>query len=100
MGYIKKALDQKPNDAAILDSYGWVLYRKGDLAESQTYLKKAFSTFRDPEIAAHLGEVLWINGQKGEARKGWREGMKLNPDQDDMKRVREKYPEAFATGGR
>ena len=100
MGYIKKALDQKPNDAAILDSYGWVLYRKGDLAESQTYLKKAFSNFRDPEIAAHLGEVLWINGQKGEARKVWSEGMKLNPDQDDMKRVREKYPEAFATGGR
>jgi tetratricopeptide (TPR) repeat protein len=100
MGYIKKALDQKPNDAAILDSYGWVLYRKGNLAESQNYLKKAFANFHDPEIAAHLGEVLWVNGQKAEARKVWAEGMKINPDQDDMKRVREKYPEAFVSGRR
>ena len=93
--YIKKALAQKPNDPAILDSYGWVLFQKNKREQSLMFLRKAYSALRDPEIAAHLGEVLWLSGQKTEARKVWREGWKQNPTQDDMKRVHDKYPEAF-----
>lgn len=95
-GYIRQALEKRPGDPAILDSYGWVLYRKGQSRQAVTYLRKAYGLFADPEIAAHLGEVLWTLGQRAEARKIWAEGMKKNPDQDDIKRVREKFPEGFS----
>ena len=93
--YIKQALAARPGDPAILDSYGWVLYRKGQPELALTYLRKAYKLFQDPEIAAHLGEVLWETGRRTEARKIWAEGMKKNPQQDDMQRIGQKYPEAF-----
>jgi tetratricopeptide (TPR) repeat protein len=92
---IKRAMERRPGDPAIMDSYGWVLYRKGNRAESLIYLRKAYALFNDPEISAHLGEVLWENGSHAEAVKVWREGYRKNPDQDDMVRVKEKYPEGF-----
>jgi len=94
-GYIKQALAARPGDPAILDSYGWVLYRKGQPELALTYLRKAYKLFQDPEIAAHLGEVLWETGRRTEARKIWAEGMKKDPRQDDMQRIRQKYPDAF-----
>ncbi len=94
-GYIRQAMEQRPGDPAILDSYGWVLYRKGRYDQSLVHLRKAYKLFADPEIAAHLGEVLWESGQKRDAGRVWAEGMKKSPDQDDMRRVREKYPEGF-----
>lgn len=98
--YIKQALEKRPDDPAILDSYGWVLYRKGQRAEALIYLRKAYARYPDPEIAAHLGEVLWESGRRAEAKKIWSEGLKKNPEQDDIKRVREKYPEAFRGGAK
>jgi Flp pilus assembly protein TadD len=98
--YIKQAMEKRPGDPAILDSYGWVLYRKGQRDQALVYLRKAYKLFADPEIAAHLGEVLWEAGQKAEARRVWAEGQKKNPDQEDMKRVREKYPEGFGGTGK
>ena len=94
--YIRRALAKRPGDPAILDSYGWVLYRRGKTQEALTPLRKAYGLFRDPEIAAHLGEVLWVSGQKAEARKVWAEGFRKNPEQDDILRVRKAYPEGFA----
>jgi tetratricopeptide (TPR) repeat protein len=93
--YIKRALAKRPGDPAILDSYGWVLYRMGRREESLVYLRRAYGLFADPEIAAHLGEVLWEAGRRAEAMRVWGEGLKKGPEQEDMKRVREKYPEAF-----
>ena len=75
-GYIKKALNQEPDDPAVMDSMGWVLYRMGRLKEAQDYLQRAFDQTKDPEIAAHLGEVLWKRGRKGEARKVWDAALK------------------------
>jgi tetratricopeptide (TPR) repeat protein len=75
-GYIKKALDQEPDDPAVMDSMGWVLYRMGRLEASRDYLQRAFDQTKDPEIAAHLGEVLWKLGRKDEARKVWDEALK------------------------
>lgn len=94
-GYIKQAMEKRPGDPAILDSYGWVLYRKGEKEQALLHLRKAFKLFADPEIAAHLGEVLWEAGRQAEAKRVWAEGWKKNPDQDDIKRVREKYPAGF-----
>jgi tetratricopeptide (TPR) repeat protein len=78
---ITRALTQRPNDPAILDSMGWVLYRLGKHDEALPYLEKAFATTKDPEIAAHLGEVLWINGQYDAAKKVWQTGLSVKkPD--------------------
>ncbi|WP_166990525.1 tetratricopeptide repeat protein [Pseudomaricurvus alkylphenolicus] len=76
---ISQALQIKPDDPAIIDSMGWVQYRLGNYEEALLRLRQAMQAFPDHEIAAHLGEVLWITGQKEEARLVWEEGLKLKP---------------------
>ncbi len=78
-GYIKRALQLRPDDFYILDSMGWVLYRMGRLEESVDYLNRALNVRRDPEIAAHLGEVLWVKGDKAAAREIWDTALKETP---------------------
>jgi tetratricopeptide (TPR) repeat protein len=63
-----------------MDSMGWVLYRLGRPDEALPWLQKAWKAFPDPEVASHLGEVLWVLGQQDEARRIWRESMERNPD--------------------
>jgi tetratricopeptide (TPR) repeat protein len=77
---ISQALHIKPDDPAIIDSMGWVQYRLGRLDEAVLRLRQAMQMFPDHEIAAHLGEVLWVSGEQSEARNVWQEGLKLNPD--------------------
>lgn len=77
---IERAMQIEPEDAAILDSMGWVLYRQGRLAEALDYLKQAYARQGDAEIAAHLGEVLWVMGQREEAHKVWNEALKRAPN--------------------
>jgi tetratricopeptide (TPR) repeat protein len=79
---IDKALQLAPEDPFILDSKGWVLFRRGDAAGALDVLKKAFGIRADPEIAAHLGEVLWSLGRKAEAAKTWQDAAKANPGND------------------
>lgn len=76
---IDKALELSPEDPFILDSKGWVLFRRGDANGALDVLKKAFAVRADPEIAAHLGEVLWTLGRQEEARQTWSEAMKASP---------------------
>lgn len=76
---IEKALELAPEDPFILDSKGWLLFRRGDVAAALEVLKKAFALRADPEIAAHLGEVLWALGRKDEAARTWREAAKASP---------------------
>src|SRR5688572_25981793 len=73
---IEKALSLAPNDAFIMDSMGWVLFRLGRNKEALDYLQRAFALRPDAEIAAHLGEVLWVDGQQDEARKVWSQALK------------------------
>jgi tetratricopeptide (TPR) repeat protein len=93
---IRKAITQAPDDGYIVDSLGWVQFKQGRAEEALQTLQRAYRLKQDPEIAAHLGEVLWSLGQRAEARKIWAEGMKKNPNQDDIKRVREKFSEGFS----
>jgi tetratricopeptide (TPR) repeat protein len=76
---IDKALNLTPNDPFILDSKGWLLYRKGEMAAALDVLQRALSLRADPEIAAHYGEVLWMLGRQDEAVKAWREAAKTSP---------------------
>ena len=85
----------KPGDPAILDSYGWVHYRLGDYQTALEYLRRAFATLNDPEIGAHLGEVLWESGNRDDAKKIWMESLRKDPEHKNIKKVRERYPEAF-----
>ncbi|TNF32812.1 MAG: tetratricopeptide repeat protein [Gammaproteobacteria bacterium] len=78
--YILKAMQLVPDDPAILDSLGWVYYRLGQHEEAIKWLRKAFAALEDAEIAAHLGEVLWVTGKTQEAREIWQRGLKVKPD--------------------
>jgi len=80
LGYIKRALELRPNDFYILDSMGWVQYRLGHYAEAIRYLQQALALKPDPEVAAHLGEVLWVTGNKSEAQKIWQRALKNTPE--------------------
>jgi len=90
-GYIDKALKLSPEDPFILDSMGWVLYRLGDSKQALTYLQRAYTQRPDPEIAAHIGEVLWVRGQQQEAEKVWRDASKENPDNELLQATIKRY---------
>ena len=76
--YLDQALKLAPDDAFILDSMGWLQFRMKDYAQAIITLRQALSVRADPEIAAHLGEVLWAAGQKDEAQKVWDSALKDN----------------------
>jgi tetratricopeptide (TPR) repeat protein len=76
---LDKALSLSPQDPFILDSMGWAQYRSGNLARAQDYLERAYKVRPDPEIAAHLGEVLWARGQRDEAGILWQTSLQTHP---------------------
>ena len=88
---IKRALELRPNDFYILDSMGWVLYRLGRLDEAIEYLRKALSIRLDPEIAAHLGEVLWVRGEREQAKEVWETALQLTPEDTRLLDVIERF---------
>ena len=89
---IQKALQYAPGDPFISDSLGWVEFRLGNRIEAIRILDTAYKARPDPEIAAHLGEVLWASGQRDRAQMVWKEGLLLNGDnetlQETLKRLR------------
>jgi tetratricopeptide (TPR) repeat protein len=81
---IQKALEFAPGDPFISDSLGWVEFRLGNKAEALRILDAAYKTRPDPEIAAHLGEVLWSMGQRDKATAIWKEGLLLNNENETL----------------
>ena len=81
---IEQALKLAPEDPFIIDSMGWVLYRRGKLKDSLSYLQRAYAGRPDPEIAAHLGEVLWALGERSEAERVWGDASKEAPDNETL----------------
>ncbi|MGZ5131967.1 MAG: tetratricopeptide repeat protein, partial [Caldimonas sp.] len=82
---IQKALELSPGEPFITDSLGWVEYRLGNRDEAIRLLRVAYQARPDPEIAAHLGEVLWSTGQAEEARRVWREGRSRDSANDVLR---------------
>ncbi len=91
MELVEKAIKLAPDDAAIMDSVGWGHYRLGDYAKSLEFLRRAYTAIPDPEIAAHLGEVLWVKGEQEQARKIWGDALKSHSDNTLLQAVMKKY---------
>ena len=80
LALIQRAPAMSPDDPFILDSVGWAQYRLGHLDEAEKYLRQAMEQRPDPEIAAHLGEVLWAKGERKLAQDLWQSQLKNAPD--------------------
>jgi tetratricopeptide (TPR) repeat protein len=83
--YIEVALSIAPNNHYILDSMGWLYYRLGKLDSALSFIQKAYDIQPDPEIAAHLGEILWAQGKKKEADDIWQLSLQSFPDNEILK---------------
>jgi len=81
---IEKALELAPDDYFIIDSMGWVLYRQGDLKGAARELRLAYDGRPDAEIGAHLGEVLWVMGDRGEADRVWKQSLDSSPENETL----------------
>lgn len=88
---IQKALQLSPNDHYMLDSLGWAYYRMGDYSNAIKHLQTAYDLQADPEIAAHLGEVLWVKGDYEAAQKIWQEALIKNPDNELLQSTTKKF---------
>ncbi|KPK03608.1 MAG: hypothetical protein AMJ64_15290 [Betaproteobacteria bacterium SG8_39] len=88
---IERALELSPNDAFIVDSMGWVLYRQGDSKGAVTQLRRAWSLRPDAEIGAHLGEVLWSAGEREEANRIWNEALRDHPDNETLQKTLRRF---------
>lgn len=82
---IREALAQRPDNAAFIDSLGWVRFRRGDKAGALPLLERAWRLSREPEIAAHWGEVLWSMGDRGAARAVWARALLISPDSSPLR---------------
>lgn len=88
---IQKALEHAPGDPFITDSLGWVEFRMGNRAEALRLLQGAYKERPDAEIAAHIGEVLWVLGQREQALSAWRDGLLLNPENETLQQTIERF---------
>lgn len=82
---IEKALKLTPEDPFIMDSMGWVQFRLGKLQEAEDFLRRAYALRPDVEIGVHLGEVLWVKGDKEAAQKLWRDAKQKDPQNELLK---------------
>jgi len=87
LGFIQQALTLRPGDPAIMDSMGWVQYRLGHAEVALKYLREAYSLQNDPQIAAHLVEVLLANGKRDEAHALWLTASKQHPESQELKKL-------------
>ncbi len=88
---IERALSIKPEEAAFIDSLGWVKYRLKQYEEAAVHLQKALRLFPNDEVAAHLGEVLWVMGQQEDANEVWQSALERTPDSEILKQVIERF---------
>ena len=80
--FLQQALKLKPDEAVIMDSFGWLRYKQGKLETALSYLERAYAKQQESEIAAHLSEVLWALGRKDEAKKIFSEAIKKMPEDE------------------
>lgn len=90
LALVQQAYKLSPNNAAIIDSLGWVYFRHGDIDQALPLLQQAFELIPDHEIAAHLGEVLWLTEQPQQAKQVWRKGLENYPDSPVIRKTLER----------
>jgi len=88
---IEKAMLLAPEDLFIVDSMGWIYYRMGDYPRAIEYLRRAWNGRPDGEIGAHLGEVLWVSGERAEAERIWQEAVKNSPENDALQKTIKRF---------
>jgi Flp pilus assembly protein TadD len=88
---LEKAISLAPDDPFILDSMGWLQYRKGNLEKAREFLERAWRIRQDPEIAAHLGEVLWMKGSREEAARLWQTSLQSHPKNEALIEILKKF---------
>lgn len=88
---ITKAHQLSPKDSFILDSLGWVNFRLGKNALALEQLQQAFAMKPEADIAAHVGEVLWVMNRQGEAEEIWRQGQKLDANNPTLKETLKRF---------
>jgi tetratricopeptide (TPR) repeat protein len=91
MELVEKAYKLAPDDTAIVDSMGWGYFRLGQYDKSIVFLRRAYKANPDPEIAAHLGEALWMSGDKEGAQQVWSENAKANPKNETLQAVIKRF---------
>ena len=96
---IEKAYSIDSEDPAIMDSMGWINYRQGNLEGALKYLTQAYKKYPDHEVAAHLGEVLWMMGRKDEALALWKKALEQKPDSEILRSTRERLEKQVESQG-
>ena len=84
---VRQAHELSPADPFIVDSLGWVEYRMGHFDAAATLLAQAYSSRKDTEIAAHLGEALWADGKHDEAARVLRDAHRLDAGNEVLKQT-------------
>ncbi|MBZ0272478.1 tetratricopeptide repeat protein [bacterium] len=88
---LRRAIEMRPNDGPIIDSYGWLLYKQGKYQEAQTWLARAHELLPDePVIAEHLGDCYVALNLPDKAREVYREALERNPEPDQQRRLEQK----------
>ncbi len=91
LSYIQRALKVRPDDPAVIDSMGWVMYRLGNYAEAEDYLRKALELIDDSEIIGHLSEAVWAQGNEGEAKSLVIQALEKDPESDYLQELLDRY---------
>ncbi|MDF1763971.1 MAG: tetratricopeptide repeat protein [Oleibacter sp.] len=86
-----EALELQPDNAAVIDSLGWLYFRKGMLNEAGPLLLDAWNRMKDHEVAAHLGEWYWTINDQATAKEIWREGLSLKSDSEVLLETLERF---------
>lgn len=95
---IERAVEQRPNDGAIIDSLGWIMLRQGDIAGAVRTLEKAVELQpEDPTINGHLGDAYWRAGRQLEARYQWSRALSLKPDPEDVPKLEQKLRDGLSS---
>ncbi|NVJ68306.1 MAG: tetratricopeptide repeat protein [Gammaproteobacteria bacterium] len=94
---IESAYEADPDNDAILDSMGWIQYRLGNLSQALKYIQQSYDKAPVPEIAAHLGEILWQLGQHEKAKTVWQKALQQEPNNPYIRDTLARFPEANLT---
>ncbi len=89
--YIQRALEVRPDDPTVIDSMGWVYYRMGEYDKAEKYLRKAYELLQDAEVAGHLSEIVWVRGNKEEARRLLKKALDKDPDNDYLLKLKQRF---------